>query len=129
MGADITMTGPLYDGTAADAVTDFLDATTRDLADLGLNEVQSRLRSVLKDPTGHYMSKVTTDRASTDRVEITDNGVIYGPWLEGTSSRNKTTRFKGYSTFRRTVQWLEGQVDNVAGTHLGRAMPRMGGDT
>jgi len=26
--------------------------------------------------------------------------VVYGGWLEGISSRNKTTRFKGYHAFR-----------------------------
>jgi hypothetical protein len=37
---------------------------------------------------------------------IDDGGVVYGPWLEGTSTRNATTRFKGYASFRRTAQWL-----------------------
>ena len=38
---------------------------------------------------------------------IHDSKVIYGPWLEGISSRNQTSRFKGYSLFRKAHQQLE----------------------
>jgi len=39
--------------------------------------------------------------------KISDNGVIYGPWLEGVGSRNATTRFKGYANYRRNVQQIQ----------------------
>lgn len=128
MGADVTMTGPLYDGKAAAAVDDFLDETSREIADLGQDMVQARLRSVLKDDTGHYRGKVTVDRATSDASwVVTDQGVIYGPWLEGTSSRNKTTRFKGYGTFRKVRQDLAAKADDVAEKNLDRYLERMGG--
>jgi len=126
---DVKITGPVYDGRAAAAVKDFLDETTRELSDLAVNEIQSRLRSVLKDDTGHYRSKVITDRASSDASWIvSDQGVAYGPWLEGTSSRNKSTRFKGYQTFRRTRQWLGGKTGSVADANLARHVEQMGGE-
>lgn len=37
---------------------------------------------------------------------ITDGGTEYGPWLEGASRRNQSTRFKGYHSFRKTTQWM-----------------------
>ena len=127
MSVETTMTGPLYDGKAKAAVDDFLDETTRELAELGVNEVQSRLGQVLEHPTGHYKSKIVTDRAHGDWA-VTDGGVVYGPWLEGTSSRNKSSRFKGYSVFRKTKQWLEGRVEPTADANLGRHIGQMGGD-
>ena len=129
MGVDVNvkMTGPLYDGSADAAAQEFADDTSREVAELGVNEVQARLGQVLQHDTGRYRGQVVTDRATTGWA-VTDGGVVYGPWLEGTSSRNKTTRFKGYQTFRRTRQWLEGRVESVAESNLGRHVKKMGGE-
>lgn len=124
---ETTIAGPVFDGQAAAAVDDFLDDASRELAELGVNEVRARLSSVLDDPSGHYRSRIVTDRTTTE-WQVTDGGVVYGPWLEGTGSRNKTTRFKGYQTFRRTRQWLEGRVVDVAEDNLGRHLSQMGGE-
>jgi hypothetical protein len=51
--------------------------------------------------------------------------VIYGPWLEGVGSRNRTTRFKGYFTFRRTAQQLKSRSTAVANGVLRRYLSRM----
>ena len=59
--------------------------------------------------TGHYRRNVS-GRVSNLRGVITDGKVIYGPWLEGVSSRNQSTRFKGYSSFRKTAQYLQKEV-------------------
>lgn len=53
------------------------------------------------------------------------NNVIYGPWLEGTSSRNQTTRFKGYAMFRRTKQQLDKEKDRIMGRAIARAARRL----
>jgi hypothetical protein len=58
-----------------------------------------------KASTGHYRRNVVGKQRGLVGI-ITDSGVVYGPWLEGTGSRNKTTRFKGYKSFRRTKQYL-----------------------
>jgi hypothetical protein len=34
---------------------------------------------------------------------VTNEIATYGPWLEGTGSRNLTTRFKGYNGMRRAA--------------------------
>ena len=69
------------------------------LAQEGVNRVQSRLGHVLQNPSGFYQSKIQVERRSIYRG-FSDGGVIYGGWLEGTSSMNRATRFKGYRTFR-----------------------------
>lgn len=75
------------------------------IAQEGVNRVKARLGQVLQNPTGYYESRIQVDRRSQYRG-ITDGGVVYGGWLEGVSSRNKTTRFKGYRTFRIVQQQL-----------------------
>ena len=52
--------------------------------------------------TGNYRRNVSSSVRSLVGT-VHDNGVIYGPWLEGTSSRN-SARFPGYASFRRAAQ-------------------------
>jgi hypothetical protein len=41
------------------------------------------------------------------------NPAVYNQWLEGVSSRNDTTRFKGYALFRKTETYLEEEAPRV----------------
>lgn len=106
--------GPIFAaaGTKAAAkrmVIDINDA----IAEEGVRMVRARLGLVLQNPTGYYESRIAVDRRQTYRG-VWDQNVIYGPWLEGTGSRNKTTKFKGYHTFRRVKQDLDGRMDTIA---------------
>jgi len=64
--------------------------------------------------TGNYRRNVSAEVRPSLSVVLSDGGVIYGPWLEGVSSRNQSTRFKGYATFRKTGQWLNKQIPKEA---------------
>jgi hypothetical protein len=83
------------------------------IAQEGVSRIQVRLDRVLKHPTGHYRSRIQVERRQTYRG-VTDGGVIYGGWLEGVSSRNRTTRFKGYHTFRDVLQTLNKDKTKIA---------------
>lgn len=83
------------------------------VAQEGVNRIRARLGHVLRNPTGFYESKIQVDRRVQYRG-ITDGGVIYGGWLEGVASTNRTTRFKGYHTFRIVQQELRKDVERVA---------------
>lgn len=79
----------------------------------GVRRVKARLKEVLRNPTGYYESRIAVERRETYRG-VWDSRVVYGSWLEGTSSRNKTTRFKGYGTFRMIRQSLEKDKTRLA---------------
>ncbi len=83
------------------------------LAQEGVRRVKSRLGQVLQNPTGYYESRIQVDRRSQYRG-ISDGGVVYGGWLEGVDSRNRTTRFKGYRTFRIVMQELNRDKERLA---------------
>lgn len=51
-----------------------------------------------------------------DETVVTTENATYGPWLEGTGSRNATTRFKGYHSFRMAAQTLNGMAEDIAST-------------
>ena len=74
-----------------------------------------------KASTGHYRRNINS-RVTPESGRIDDGGVIYGPWLEGIGSRNQSTRFKGYASFRRVGQWLQKKAKGIAQVHVGRAV-------
>jgi hypothetical protein len=58
---------------------------------------------------------------------VHDDGVIYGPWLEGTGSRNApVTRFPGYGSFRRASQQLDREIGGIADRILTRRANEIG---
>jgi len=98
--------GAVFNASATKAAGQRMTTRINDtLAQIGVDRIKDRLRQVLQNPTGYYQSRITVDRRSQARL-ITDGGVIYGGWLEGVSSRNRATRFKGYRTFRIVQQQL-----------------------
>ncbi|MDT0377230.1 hypothetical protein RM572_00370 [Streptomyces sp. DSM 42041] len=106
--------GPMFDGRAARAAREYVDEVEFEVAKEALRMVQARLRRVLRNPTGYYQSRVRVDPAGSRHV-VHDSGVVYGPWLEGTGSRNyPVTRFRGYATFRRTQALIQRQARQIA---------------
>lgn len=116
--------GPAFNGRAERVARQLVQATEDELADSGVNLVLAQLGRVLQHPTGYYESQIRTDRQGGDAV-VTDGGVIYGPWLEGVGSRNRTTRFKGYFTFRRVSQRIDRQAQHIAQRVLPKYLQRM----
>lgn len=124
MSVTVKNSGPLFNGEAQAAVEAFTDEAEEAVADYAVNEIQNELGHVLKHPTGYYKSKIQTNRQSDNNL-VTDGDVVYGPWLEGVSSRNKSTRFKGYATFRRVTQRIANEVGPVAERVLPKYLRKM----
>jgi hypothetical protein len=120
---EVTAKGPVFDGRAKAALAAFERAAEDAVADYGVTAVRETLHGVLRNPTGHYESTIHSDRSGPN-AEVLD-GTIYGPWLEGTGSRNHTTRFKGYATFRRTTQKIQARAAEIAERHLPPYLRRM----
>lgn len=126
MGIDIetSVSGPLFDGRAEAALKDYTHAVAHDLGEQGERMVRDTLHAVERHPTGFYESH-TNVRYNGGIVIVNDGGVVYGPWLEGTGSRNRTTRFKGYGTYRKVTEQLKAKVTEVAEATLRRFIGRM----
>lgn len=134
----VTVSGPLFEGDPSGIVREEAHGMLVELVEKGEERLAQMLRtrpagvflSVAeagkRASTGHYRSNLTSMVRDLHGL-ITDGGVIYGPWLEGVSSRNATTRFKGYASFRRTGQWLQKQVPAVMQRRMARLVRRLGG--
>ena len=135
----IEMKGPILEGKSGRVLRREATRMIRTLVELGEQRLDQVLRprpggvflSVTearpgKSSTGHYRRSVSgTVQELHGRID--DGNVVYGPWLEGVGSRNQTTRFKGYASFRRTAQWLQKQVNGVARKAMGRLVRSLGG--
>lgn len=117
----VTTRGPIWDVTP-DKVEAALADAVRDLAAMGETTVVENLYPGHGLITGHYQRSIHTEFRSRLHAEVNDSGVVYGSWLEGTSRRNQTTRFKGYASFRRARQKLERAVEPT----VRKALKRIG---
>jgi hypothetical protein len=95
--------------TPAEAGRVFTRATEEILdyqADYAQDSVREIVRSYAKDRTGAYERAVRVDRSAGTR-RVHDRSVVYGPWLEGTTPRNRATRYRGMHMWRLTRQDME----------------------
>lgn len=135
MADNVKFSGPLFDGSAAQALADGINAMRKDIADEGQRLTRSVFAGMIRRPSGRFDGSITTTRSSTvyssssgrraysmpvvvedpatDTVVTTDLAT-YGPWLEGTGSRNESTRFKGYHGFRAAAGELDGHAEELA---------------
>ena len=77
--------------------------------------------------TGHYQRSINGKKTGTLSGKIHDSNMVYGPWLEGVSDRNQTTRFKGYFAFRRAKTALVKKFDRIMGRRISEAVQKMNG--
>jgi len=146
MAADpVTVSGPLFDGRADSAVADGIRAVRADLAAEGQKLTRQAFAASIRMPTGRFDASITAisqtqtftsqggrksytmpvvvDNPSTETV-VTTEQATYGPWLEGSGSRNMTTRFKGYHGFRQAAQALDQAAEQTASDTLGPYVDR-----
>ena len=117
----VKLTGPVLEGRAPEIVETMLVSAISEVADYAKFEVLMQLNEVLQHPTGHYESQITDQTIQPTLHRIHDNGVIYGPWLEGVGSRNyPATRFKGYHTFRIVKNRMQQKARAIVEAHLER---------
>jgi hypothetical protein len=125
---DVDLSGPVFNGLAEHQVGEFLEEAVWEIAKEGRGDLGVQFIKVFKEPTGYYESQVEAVRQPGPVVVIHDNMVVYGPWLEGTGSRNyPVTRFRGYHSFRIVANELQGKAVDIAERHLPTFLARMNG--
>lgn len=117
--------GPVFDGRAAVAARQYCEEIEQVIAEVGVHKVRVRFASFVKHPTGYYDSKITAGPVFGGRWGVHDSGVVYGPWLAGVGSRNKTSRFKGYPHWQLASLDLRADANDIAEFVLQRYLPRM----
>ncbi len=122
--AKTKLSGPMFDGTADNIIERATERGEKDIADQGYVDVQKNLATSLRNPTGYYQSHIHVVKYGSAH-QVNDSGVVYGPWLEGTGSRNRSTRFKGYAAFRRAGQMLDKKAQAIMERNIRVAAARL----
>ena len=118
---EVRTSGPFFDPTADLRVAAEIDAMRERISVAAFTRVhglaQDFFRYEFPFPPGYtpgfYRSQIVIDRVSPDTDRIHDSRVVYGPWLEGISERNRTTRFKGYHIFRLVAQGMQQRAVDI----------------
>lgn len=123
--------GPLFDQTADEVLDELRDKIAHDGAQWALEQ----LEQVPMDKTGRARGgfqenlRLVKRNAGWAVPAPMISGVVWGPWLEGTSKRNASTRFKGYHLFRDVRRQLQdGKAQEIADKALEELLPKLGGD-
>lgn len=128
MTIDIRMTGPLFDGRAARAMDRACDDARDEVAAYAEERVLMGTSANFRTRTPYYETRVTTERVSGEVSLVHDQGVIYGPWLEGVGSRNRPRPgFPGYGFWRLAKQATAARGPQIAELAVRRRLPEMGG--
>ena len=121
----VDTSGPIFDGRAGFIVDRMVDDIAQEVAQAGEDLVQGRLAMSLRHPTGRYQGCIRIENRGFATRIIDDSNIIYGPWLEGVGSRNRTTRFKGYASFRLAGQQLQRQAHGIASRVVDREVHKL----
>lgn len=124
INVNFELKGPVFTGVAEQVMEEMAREIGDTLGKQGVADLGYYMDRYFKNPTPYYETQVIAERVIEDIVTIHDRGIIYGPWLAGTGSRNATTRFKGYTHWREATQDLERKsqsiIDPIIQRHLGR---------
>jgi len=128
----VTLSGPLFDGTARQAAAEFTASLVKEVAEIGRDWIRLDTDRMTKSGSDTGAAAAGVELAGSGMQWVISGGVREGryswPWLEGTSRRNASTGFAGYGTFRRTRLRMRTQVTPFAQQKLNEYLPRMGGE-
>lgn len=117
--------GPLFTGELRRRIPQAIHEAQQEIAQVGADHLRSDLgRPPFRNPTGWYRSHVTQKQLGELWV-IWDTGVVYGPWLAGTGSRNASSRFKGYHHWRRAISYTNRIARPITEKIIARALARL----
>jgi len=123
----VTARGPLLEGKGPGAIKEAIHEAVKDVTAEGERRVKLQLHSGHGVLTGHYRRSIHGEMQNSMHGRIHDSKVVYGPWLEGISSRNAKSRFKGYAMFRNAKQQLEKLKAGIVNNRIAQAVRRLGG--
>ena len=73
------------------------------------------LQRSIRLPTPYYWTQIDIRQISPTRYEVHDHDIVYGPWLEGTGSRNSPNSiFPGYWSLARAKVTMERRRGGIA---------------
>jgi hypothetical protein len=127
----ITISGPIFDGRAAEAARDFADSLAGEVAEVGRDWIRLDTARMTRSGSDTGQAAEGVELSGGNGSYVISGGIHQGkfawPWLEGVSKRNQSTGFPGYHSFRRTRLRMRKQINPLAEKRLEEFLERMGG--
>lgn len=112
-GVRVDEDGPLFNGRAIEIFDRYAKDVEKNIAEYTLKGIKRHIHTRFRHPTGNYEAHLNISRMGRG-TEVNDRGIVYGPWLEGISGRNRTTRFRGYHSFEHASHDAEARAGHIA---------------
>jgi len=119
--------GPFFTTDPTRIVQTHLEQMRLVVADTAEVGVRTHLSQHQRVQTGFNVGHVKNSNISADVTQVKNTNAVYGPWIEGTGSRNKTTRFKGYRTFRIIGQEMRQRTPSLIAPHVKHMVSELNG--
>lgn len=124
------ITGPIADGAATSLTTEWATRTTQALGEEAVTMLRAFPMNKSGRATGAFQGALQVTRRSPTETRVTgpqQRGAVWSSWLEGTSTRNQGSKFKGYRLFRKTRLALDKMAPAVGQKVLDELLPQVGG--
>lgn len=107
--------GPISDGRMKRDFQDYEHDVAEALAEDAKDNWVHNLEGSIRHPTPYYWTRIAAREVSSTRYEVHDHDIVYGPWLEGTGSRNAPASiFPGYWSLARAKEKSKRRRSGVA---------------
>jgi hypothetical protein len=124
----VDLGGPIFSGQDRPIIRAAFKDAKQTLAKWGQDQVQALARKKPKHPKGRFADSITIfDYKKGLTIAPDYPQVLYGPWLEGVSARNETTRFKGYRMFKLVRGRMKKQMTELVQGRFARAVDELNG--
>jgi hypothetical protein len=105
---------------------DLLEQCEEDLARAGARYLREFAEDHIRQNRGTYVRRIRGD-VFGGRWAVHDQRSVYGPWLAGTSKRNRNGSFKGYPHWEQARDLLENEKVDLIEPKLRGYRPRLRG--
>jgi len=113
--SDVIKSGPLFDGKAGDSIHRGIEELKDRMAEIARDKARDiQLARIRVEHSGAEPASLHVMVSDTNRMVTDNHAIVYGPWLEGTGSRNETTRFKGYHAMRIAADETQAEAGEKA---------------
>lgn len=107
--------GPISDGRMQRDLNSYEHDVAEALAEAAKDTWKDYLESSIRHPTPYYWTRIDRHEISPTRYKVDDHGIRYGPWLEGTGSRNfPNSIFPGYHSLSRAKETMKRKRGGIA---------------
>lgn len=107
--------GPISSGQIFRDIANYEHDVAEELAEDAQDIWVRNLQGSIRQPTPYYWTRIDKREVSPTRYEVHDHDIVYGPWLEGTGSRNSPNSiFPGYWSMARAKEMAKRRRGGVA---------------